>query len=278
MRRFPLRPRQTHLEGSPVVGRSLVLVCKALHATWHIANLNTDSEIPASATAAPTRRSKKAPNKKTKETVNKPSGEVSPGLPKSSASAQAPLPPVAADSEDDDGQASRAFDGDDGSGDETFSGGFLGTGGSSIGIAGDLHRRLKEMSSGGGSRFRAILERLKQKDQFHDRREALLELSNLLLISTEDNLSGHFSPDQFVVELVILMQANQFDLESSETELLACRCLANLMEALPQSTANVVYGGAVHVLIEKLKDFADLDMPEQVLSVSLPHLLTICAG
>lgn len=252
------------------MARNLVLVCKALHVNWHIVNLNIELETPTSATAAPTRRSKKASNKKPKETVNKASGEVSPGHPKPSASAQAPVPPVAADSEDDDGQGSRAFDGDDGSGDDTFSGGFLGTGGSSAGIASDLHRRLKEMSSGGGSRFRAILERLKQKDQFHDRREALLELSNLLLISTEDNLSGHFSPDQFVIELVILLQANQFDLESSETELLACRCLANLMEALPQSTANVVYGGAVKILVEKLKEFADLDMPEQVLSVSLP--------
>jgi E3 ubiquitin-protein ligase TRIP12 len=237
-----------------------------------------DSETPTSATAVPTRRSKKASNKKIGDTANKASGELSPGLSKSSASAQAPLPPAAADSEDDDGQGSRAFDADDGSGDDTFSSGFLGAGGSSAGIASDLHRRLQEMSSGGGSRFRAILERLKQKDQFHDRREALLELSNLLLISTEDNLSGHFSPDQFVVELVILMQANQFDLESSETELLACRCLANLMEALPQSTANVVYGGAVPVLTEKLVEFADLDMPEQVLSVSLPQLLTTCAG
>ena len=124
------------------------------------------------------------------------------------------------------------------------------------------------MSSGGASQLRAILARLRQKDQFDDRRDALIQLSNLMLISTEDNLSGHFSPDQFVAELVALMQPNEFDLESSMTELLACRCLANLMEALPPSTANVVYGGAVPVLCGKLVEFTELDMPEQVLSVS----------
>lgn len=123
------------------------------------------------------------------------------------------------------------------------------------------------MSSGGASQFRDILRRLRQKDQFYDQRDALTQLSNLLLISTEDNLSGHFSPDQFITELVALMQPNDFDPESSVTELLACRCLANLMEALPPSTANIVYGGAVPVLCGKLVEFTELDMPEQVLSV-----------
>jgi E3 ubiquitin-protein ligase TRIP12 len=48
--------------------------------------------------------------------------------------------------------------------------------------------------------------------------------------------------------------------------LLACRCLANLMEALPAATANVVYGGAVPVLCSKLLEINFIDLAEQCLS------------
>jgi E3 ubiquitin-protein ligase TRIP12 len=95
-------------------------------------------------------------------------------------------------------------------------------------------------------------------------------LSEILLVSTEDNLSGHFSPDAFVKELVVLMQPSDFGEENPEMMLLACRCLANLMEALPASTANVVYGGAVPILCQKLLEIHFIDLAEQALSVSNP--------
>ncbi|KAM5382724.1 hypothetical protein ACJZ2D_002307 [Fusarium nematophilum] len=91
---------------------------------------------------------------------------------------------------------------------------------------------------------------------------ALQELSEILLVSNEDNLSGHFSPDSFVKELVVLMNKE----ESPEIMLLACRCLANLMEALPASVANVVYGNAVPVLCQKLLEISFIDLAEQALS------------
>ncbi|KAK3941476.1 hypothetical protein QBC46DRAFT_382787 [Diplogelasinospora grovesii] len=97
---------------------------------------------------------------------------------------------------------------------------------------------------------------------------ALQELSEILLVSNEDNLSGHFSPDAFVKELVALMAPDDLTGEESSPEimLLACRCLANLMEALPASTANVVYGGAVPVLCQKLIEISFIDLAEQALS------------
>lgn len=49
--------------------------------------------------------------------------------------------------------------------------------------------------------------------------------------------------------------------------LLACRCLANLMEALPGSAHSVVYAGAVPVLCEKLREIQYIDLAEQTLSV-----------
>lgn len=122
--------------------------------------------------------------------------------------------------------------------------------------------------TGVSSRFREILNNLRQKDDPSLQLIALQELSETLLVSTEDNLSGHFSPDQFVKELVRLMQPNELGEENPEMMLLACRCIANLMEALPPSTANIVYGGAVPILCQKLLEINFIDLAEQALSVN----------
>lgn len=122
------------------------------------------------------------------------------------------------------------------------------------------------MMSGMSSRLREILSNLKQKEDPSMQLIALQELSEILLVSTEDNLSGHFSPDAFVKELVTLMQPSDFGEENPEMMLLACRCIANLMEALPASTANVVYGGAVPILCQKLLEIHYIDLAEQALS------------
>ncbi|KAL7775546.1 hypothetical protein CFE70_009389 [Pyrenophora teres f. teres 0-1] len=122
------------------------------------------------------------------------------------------------------------------------------------------------MMAGTTQRLRGILDQLRSPDS-SIQLIALQDLSEVLLISTEDNLAGHFSPDAYVKELVKLMQANEFTGEENpELMLLACRCLANLMEALPQATANVVYGGAVPVLCSKLLEIDFIDLAEQCLS------------
>lgn len=129
-------------------------------------------------------------------------------------------------------------------------------------------RALSGMMSGSGTatQLREILESLRSKDASVVV-IALGELSQLLLVSTEDNLSGHFAPDQFVKELVTLMQPGKHG-ENPEMMLLACRCIANLMEALPPATASVVYGGAVPVLCQALLEISFIDLAEQALSVS----------
>lgn len=129
-------------------------------------------------------------------------------------------------------------------------------------------RALSGMMSGVSTRLRDLLNQLRMKDEPSVQLIALQELSDLLLVSNEDNLSGHFSPDPYVKELVALMQPNDMGEENPEMMLLACRCLANLMEALRGSVANVVYGGAVPVLCQKLLDIQFIDLAEQALSVS----------
>ncbi len=118
-----------------------------------------------------------------------------------------------------------------------------------------------------GGRLREILTNLRQKEDPSMQLIALQELSEILLVSNEDNLSGNFSPDPYVKELVALMQPNPATGEENpDIMLLACRCLANLMEALPASVANVVYGNAVPVLCQKLLEISFIDLAEQALS------------
>jgi E3 ubiquitin-protein ligase TRIP12 len=172
------------------------------------------------------------------------------------------------DDDDDDEQMPResdySYDDED---DDPFGGSYLGGPGPPHGLSSTL-RALTGMMSGISSRLRDILTNLKQKEDPSIQLIALQELSEILLVSTEDNLSGHFSPDAFVKELVVLMRTPEFGEENPEIMLLACRCIANLMEALPAATANVVYGGAVPVLCEKLLEIHYIDLAEQALSVS----------
>lgn len=158
---------------------------------------------------------------------------------------------------------------------EAFENSFLARYRGSSGISNTL-RALSGMMSGTSSRLRVILENLRQKDDSSVQLIALQEFSELLLISTEDNLAGHFSPDHYVKELVALMQPNDFGEENPEIMLLACRCIANLMEALPAATANVVYGGAVPILCQKLLEIHFIDLAEQALSVSFVLNTVIC--
>ena len=176
----------------------------------------------------------------------------------------------ASENDEDENVGGREYDDRDEDDDDPF-GGFGGPGGPPHGLSTTL-RALSGMMSGVSSRLREILNNLKQKDDPSMQLIALQELSEILLVSTEDNLSGHFSPDQFVKELVVLMQPSDFGEENPEMMLLACRCLANLMEALPASTANVVYGGAVPILCQKLLEIHFIDLAEQALSVGIHNL------
>jgi E3 ubiquitin-protein ligase TRIP12 len=157
------------------------------------------------------------------------------------------------DEDEDDDDDQRAYDDDD----DPF-GGFGGPGG--VGLSGTL-RALTGMMSGLSSRLRELLNNLRHEDA-SVQLIALQELCEILLVSNEDNLSGHFSPDALVKELVVLMNKE----DSPEIMLLSCRCLANLMEALPASVANVVYGNAVPVLCQKLLEISFIDLAEQALS------------
>ncbi len=178
--------------------------------------------------------------------------------------------PSASDDNTDEDAARQNYDeGEDDDEDDydPFESSYLGRPSGSTELSSTL-RALSGMMSGVSSRLRGILENLKQKGDPSVQLIALQDLSEILLVSTEDNLAGHFSPDHYVKELVALMQPNESGEENPEIMLLACRCIANLMEALPSSTASVVYGGAVPILCQKLLEIHFIDLAEQSLSVS----------
>jgi E3 ubiquitin-protein ligase TRIP12 len=116
--------------------------------------------------------------------------------------------------------------------------------------------------------LRIILDNLRRRDDPTAQRSALEELAQTLLMANEDTLAGHFNPDPYVKELIPLMEPSEIWGENPEMALIACRCMANMMEALPASTANIVYGGAVPVLCKKLLEIHYIDVAEQALSVS----------
>ena len=53
--------------------------------------------------------------------------------------------------------------------------------------------------------------------------------------------------------------------ESEEAQIYACRCIAHMLEALPESAHCIVRRGAVRLLVGKLQEIAFIDLAEQVL-------------
>ncbi|KAJ7656325.1 armadillo-type protein [Mycena polygramma] len=151
------------------------------------------------------------------------------------------------------------------------------------------------------SRLKTMLNNIKATADPTTRLVTLQELSELLSISTEDTLAGSFQVEQFVRELVKILggRGNEEDEDDEggdeeppeqdedaalaaalamssggayqgddnlEAQVLACRCLANLMEALPGVAHTVVYHGAIPVLCSKLIEISYIDLAEQTLS------------
>ena len=172
---------------------------------------------------------------------------------------------------------------------------------SALAIFGD-YRQFGSYMMSLSSRLKTMLNNIKVTADPTTRLLTLQELSELLSISTEDTLSGSFQVEQFVKELVRILGGRGGESDSDEentgerdddavlaaalamssgdyqgdenleAQVLACRCLANLMEALPGVAHTVVYHGAIPVLCSKLIEISYIDLAEQTLSVS-PYLV-----
>ena len=65
------------------------------------------------------------------------------------------------------------------------------------------------------NQMRTLLNSLKQKDDPNQQYAALQELSEMLLISNEDNLSGHFNSDAYAKEFISIASLSEADAESN---------------------------------------------------------------
>lgn len=148
----------------------------------------------------------------------------------------------------------------------------------------------RDTMSDHSNRMKSILINLRNRSDPSMQLVALQGLAELLSVSTEDTLAGIFNSEPYVKELVhilkesenmlgddgmddatlaaIMASGGDFGTGNPEMMLLACRCISNLIEAMPSALGTVVYSGAVPVLCQKLKEIQYIDLAEQALSVS----------
>lgn len=211
------------------------------------------------------------------------------------------------DDDDDEEDAGEGITAGDGGGNGPGTGGSLGDFDAAMAFLGGDIRQFGSYMISLSSRLKSMLGNIKATADPTTRLLTLQELSELLSISTEDTLAGSFPVEQYVRELVRILGGKAVDEdedddgsddqeqdedaqlaaalamsggayqgdESLEAQVLACRCLANLMEALPGVAHTVVYHGAIPVLCSKLIEISYIDLAEQTLSVCFPFVPTL---
>ena len=87
---------------------------------------------------------------------------------------------------------------------------------------------------------------------------SLQELNDYLSMGTEETLGG-FAPDEFIPPLIQLLNMDY----NPEMMLLACRAIANMTEALPNSVGQIIGAGVIPVVCSKLMSIEYIDLAEQ---------------
>lgn len=126
------------------------------------------------------------------------------------------------------------------------------------------------------NQFRPLIAALKQYDNQTQQLVALQELTELLSISTEESLIG-LNVNELGDALVNLLKGADGDYgeltgfvsSNPDIVLLACRCVSNLIEALPPTGSTLARQGAIEVLCSKLFEIEYIDLAEQALSTLL---------
>lgn len=119
-------------------------------------------------------------------------------------------------------------------------------------------RRLFPFGGGAPSRFAPLLDGLRSGDDTSIE-GALNELVQTLLMASEDSLAG-FRPEQFAPILHELLNLEH----NPQLAILACRCLTNMLDAIPTSSAAVA--SCIPSLCAKLLSIEYIDLAEQCLT------------
>ncbi|KAJ2453873.1 Ubiquitin fusion degradation protein 4 [Coemansia sp. RSA 2336] len=115
-------------------------------------------------------------------------------------------------------------------------------------------------------RFRPLLAALRSPSDDMQQLVALQELSEILSMSMEESLIG-VDVDELVQALIALVGGDGLAAGNATVMLLACRCLSNLLEALPLSGSILLRHSAIDVLCGRLLDIEYIDVAEQALTV-----------
>ncbi|RXK36787.1 hypothetical protein M231_05948 [Tremella mesenterica] len=170
-------------------------------------------------------------------------------------------------------------------------------------LFGGEFRTFGGIMSGLSTRFKRLKNELRSPAPAV-RLTALRECSEILLVSNEDTLGGAFSTNAFAVEFIAILGGKpnidengpkenerppeEMDEDAQlaaalsmsagaaapihgnedeiECQLVACRCLAHLLEALPMSGHMLVNLGAIPILCSKLNEMSFVELAEQTLS------------
>lgn len=162
--------------------------------------------------------------------------------------------------------------------------------------------RLAGYLSGAQSRYKELLTSLRAYTDPSTQLVALQELSEALSLANEETLAGHFPIEAYIKELIYIMggpkpltkpnrsrngtgrlspdndEEKEDDdaaraaalaaadlVDRGEMTLLACRCLTNLLEAMPYAAHTIVTLKAIPVLLSKLTEIEFIDLAEQTL-------------
>ncbi|KAI9205551.1 uncharacterized protein BJ171DRAFT_423045, partial [Polychytrium aggregatum] len=121
------------------------------------------------------------------------------------------------------------------------------------------------------SELASMLEVLKRRPNPTMIIGTLQELAEMLSMATGKRRGALRSSDWFPVDRQRPEIGLQLDFGAGNSVpdliLLTCRCLSNLIEALPSSTIHILHHGGVKILVSKLMEVEFIDLAEQVLSV-----------
>ncbi|KAJ1856605.1 Ubiquitin fusion degradation protein 4 [Coemansia sp. RSA 1853] len=139
---------------------------------------------------------------------------------------------------------------------------------------------------GNAQRFRPLIAALGDSGDESQQLIALQELTELLAMATEETLIG-VDVSSLVQTLIALANGPSPELAgiiagNANIMLLACRCLSNLLEALPLAGSVLLRHGVVDMLCTRLLDIEYIDVAEQALTVltqlSRDSATRVCAG
>ena len=123
------------------------------------------------------------------------------------------------------------------------------------------------------SRLRNMLQGMQSMDP-SEQYMAVQELNDVLAVSTEENLGPSsgvgFETERFVSELakIISGENNPLGVDNPELQLMACRCISNLIEAIPTGSTfyAIIQARVIPILSAKLMAIDFIDVAEQAIS------------